>query len=121
MWYIPLNDGTISVGVVVNEEQNKIKRKALREDNPDSTLRDYYLSQVKLAPTIGRMLDNAVFVSSTIKSASDYSYSATVKSGPGFRLVGDAAGRFPLDISYHHSQNRQRSLTHSSLPESILH
>jgi flavine halogenase len=92
VWYIPLSNGTVSVGAVVNEEQNTLKRKALREQNPESTLKDYYLSQVKLAPTIARMLENATFVSQSIRSASDYSYAATVKSGPGFRLVGDAAG-----------------------------
>lgn len=91
-WYIPLHNGTISVGVVINEAENTRKRKALREKSPDSTLKDYYLTQVKLATTITTMLEKAVLVSPEIKSASDYSYSATKKSGPGFRLVGDAAG-----------------------------
>lgn len=82
----------MSVGAVVNEEHNIRKRKAFRETNPDSTLKDYYLSQVKLAPMVNKMLQNATFASANVKSASDYSYAATVKSGPHFRMVGDAAG-----------------------------
>ena len=43
---------------------------------------------------IEKLLDKAALVSSGIKSASDYSYSAAVKSGPHYRLVGDAAGMY---------------------------
>ena len=99
-WYIPLSDGTVSVGTVVNEEKQIQKRKALREKAPDSTMKDFYMTQVKLAPMIEKLLRNATLVSSAIKSASDYSYSATQKSGPHFRLVGDAAGKLNSLATY---------------------
>ncbi|KAJ7143489.1 putative halogenase [Mycena crocata] len=86
-WFIPLN-GTVSVGVVLTEESNVSKKRARSEGN--STLVAHYLDQLKLAPGLMRLLGEGK-LTSDIKSAGDYSYSATNYAGPKYRLVGDAA------------------------------
>ncbi|VDC04875.1 unnamed protein product [Peniophora sp. CBMAI 1063] len=89
-WYIPLHDGTTSVGIVMNEGASKRKKDDFRTQNGGSTLLQFYLSQLPLVPGLRTLLERATLVSS-IKSASDYSYSASSSGGPGYRLVGDAA------------------------------
>ncbi|KAJ6454553.1 putative halogenase [Mycena vitilis] len=86
-WFIPLHNGTVSVGVVLTEESSISKKRALPSG---SLVTAHYLSQLKLAPAIIRLLGNGELVSE-IKSAGDYSYSATNYAGPRYRLVGDAA------------------------------
>lgn len=90
-WYIPLAGGTVSVGVVMSEEAHARKKSDLRKTNADCSASDYYLAQVQLSPSIAQFLKHAQMTSS-IKSASDYSYDTSTKGGPGFRIVGDAAG-----------------------------
>ncbi|KAJ3575479.1 hypothetical protein NP233_g1073 [Leucocoprinus birnbaumii] len=98
VWFIPLAKNLVSVGVVMNHAQSIQKRNALREEsgNPDSSLQDFYLSQVKLAPGLFKdLIPNARMVAkeggALVRQASDYSYSADGYAGPGYRLVGDAA------------------------------
>jgi flavin-dependent dehydrogenase len=55
-----------------------------------SNSEDFYRSILKVAPHISELLDPAQ-LSSNIKSASDYSYSASSYAFPGARIVGDAA------------------------------
>ncbi|KAJ7869697.1 putative halogenase [Mycena olivaceomarginata] len=85
-WFIPLHNGTVSVGV---------------------SLTAHYHAQLQLAPGLVRLLADGELISD-IKSAGgtllarsfshpanrsgvDYSYSATNYAGPNYRLVGDAA------------------------------
>ncbi|KAF7334715.1 FAD/NAD P-binding domain-containing protein [Mycena venus] len=86
-WFIPLHNGTVSVGVVETETSSIAKKKAMQGD---SSLKAHYLKQLQLAPGLVRLLANGE-LSSDIKSAGDYSYSATAYAGPNYRLVGDAA------------------------------
>ncbi|KAF7339986.1 FAD/NAD P-binding domain-containing protein [Mycena venus] len=86
-WFIPLHNGTVSVGVVLTEESSVSKKRALPSGG---TLAAHYLDQLKLAPGLMGLLGEGELVSE-IKSAGDYSYSATNYAGPRFRLVGDAA------------------------------
>lgn len=79
------------MGVVMNEEANARKKSDLRKTNVDFSTGDYYLAQVQLSPAIAQFLEHAQMTSS-VKSASDYSYDTSTKGGPGFRIVGDAAG-----------------------------
>ncbi|CAL1707408.1 unnamed protein product [Somion occarium] len=91
VWYIPLHDGSTSVGIVMDESRSSEKRRASKQG-----LQDFYLSQLHhLAPgtmeLIGargklRNADN----SNAVRSASDYSYSAPTYSGDHFRIAGDA-------------------------------
>jgi hypothetical protein len=54
--------------------------------------RTHYLSQLKLVPGLLRLLGNAKLIGE-VKTAGDYSYSASYYAGPKFRIAGDAGGQ----------------------------
>lgn len=85
-WYIPLHNGTISVGVVQNQEMATAKKR----DLGSPSTKEYYLAASELAPQIKELLAKGELVSD-VKSASDWSYSASTYSIPYARMVGDAA------------------------------
>ncbi|KAK4447398.1 tryptophan 2-halogenase [Podospora aff. communis PSN243] len=85
-WAIPLHDGTMSVGIVMHQERSLERKKKL---GSPSTM-EYYKHCLTLAPEIFERMKDAELVSPTIKSASDWSYSASAYSGPNLRIVGDA-------------------------------
>ena len=108
MWGIPLHDGTMSVGVVQNQEVVGVKRRAMREREEASAGEGggsaegkeggegegketmsanerFYRSQMKLAPELMKLLENATLVSE-IHNASDYSYSANPLLSPSVSL-----------------------------------
>jgi flavine halogenase len=93
-WFIPLHDGTTSVGVVQNKEALKAKKAAAKASDYESTSLTQYFSDLKLAPNLGRLLQGAELVkkvdSPLLSSASDFSYTADSYAGPGWRAVGDA-------------------------------
>ncbi|KAE9410099.1 putative halogenase [Gymnopus androsaceus JB14] len=66
-WFIPLHNGTVSVGVVISEKSNSIKKSQLQVDK-DKDVAHYH---------------NQLF---------DYSYSAEMNhyAGPHYRIAGDA-------------------------------
>lgn len=81
-WYIPLHDGTMSVGAVVD-----VKRwRSIAQEEPDATYRDL----ISRCPEIAEKLRNATLVS-PIRIIRDYSYEARQFTGPGWLLAGDAA------------------------------
>ncbi|KAK8134770.1 tryptophan halogenase domain-containing protein [Apiospora sp. TS-2023a] len=84
-WFIPLHNGTHSVGIVQNQEMANQKKRAMAEP---STQR-FYQQSLDLVPGIRELLAHAELVSD-IKSASDWSYSASCYAFPGVRVVGDA-------------------------------
>ncbi|KAF7342746.1 hypothetical protein MSAN_01989800 [Mycena sanguinolenta] len=84
-WFIPLN-GMVSVGVVLKAEVSRIKKSTLSGPDVNKT---HYLDQLNLAPGVIRLLGPAKLVSE-IKSAADYSYSASYYAGPNYRIAGDA-------------------------------
>ncbi|KAF9258821.1 FAD/NAD-P-binding domain-containing protein [Marasmius fiardii PR-910] len=88
-WFIPLHNGTASVGVVQEERISRAKRAdmSLGQDEDKST--KHYLEQLKLAPGVLRLLEKSTFTG-TVKSAGDYSYAADRYAGPRFRIAGDA-------------------------------
>jgi flavin-dependent dehydrogenase len=92
-WYIPLHKGRVSVGVVVSETSHRTKK----EQQPD--LKAHYLSQLQLTPGLVKLLGDARLVSD-IKSAGDYSYSASGNqyAGPNFRIAGDAGGQIEIPL-----------------------
>lgn len=99
-WYIPLHKGLTSVGIVMDQTQLGIRNREMSS----SPLVERYRSFIELAPTIRGLIGNGELVAvksdeddgpgegPTIRSASDYSYSAPEYSGPGFRIAGDASG-----------------------------
>ncbi|KAH8694999.1 hypothetical protein BGW36DRAFT_298705 [Talaromyces proteolyticus] len=85
VWFIPLHDGTHSVGIVQNQEMaTKKKREA---GSPSS--KDFYLQSLELVPGIKELIGSAELITD-IKSASDWSYSASHYAFPYARIIGDA-------------------------------
>ncbi|KAL8830192.1 MAG: hypothetical protein Q9170_005838 [Blastenia crenularia] len=82
-WLIPLHNGTTSVGVVMNQDIASSKKKEF-----GSTL-NFYHESLKLAPNLIKFLSDGE-LTTELKSASDYSYSASAYASPNVRIVGDA-------------------------------
>lgn len=81
-WYIPLHDGTMSVGAVVD-----VKRwHRIAEAEPEAT----YRKLVAACPAVAERLAGARLVS-PIRIIRDYSYDSTRFYGRGWLLAGDAA------------------------------
>lgn len=82
-WFIPLHNGTTSVGIVMNQEISKQKKAAT------ASTQEYYDTSLKQAPMLLELLGEGKQVTD-IKSASDYSYNASAYSFPYARIVGDS-------------------------------
>lgn len=80
-----MHNDTVSVGVVMNQDQAIAKKKAM--ENPSTE--GFYRESIKGASMIENMLANAERVSD-VKAASDWSYSASCYASPNTRIVGDA-------------------------------
>ncbi|KAJ7501502.1 putative halogenase [Mycena galericulata] len=85
-WFIPLHGGRVSVGIVLKEESSRAKKAGF--SGPDVNTQHYH-NQLKLVPGVTRLLANATFLGE-VKSAGDYSYSASHYAGPNYRIAGDA-------------------------------
>ncbi|PON24531.1 hypothetical protein TGAM01_v206461 [Trichoderma gamsii] len=85
-WLIPLHNGTVSVGVVMNQKMSAERKSQM--GSPDS--KTFYLNCLKeLAPDLSKLMENGELITD-IKSASDYSYSASGYAIPYARIAGDA-------------------------------
>lgn len=82
-WFIPLRDGSVSVGIVVRKEQIT----ALREVGA----KQYYLQSLQRNPAITDLLQGATLLPQPIRTISDYSYESSSFTPEGYLLVGDAA------------------------------
>ncbi|KAJ7634562.1 putative halogenase [Roridomyces roridus] len=87
-WFIPLHNGTVSVGVVMSEVSSRAKKAKLSEMGA-AAMQEHYLTQLQLAPGLVGLLGKAQQVGD-VKSAGDYSYSADKYAGGNYRIVGDA-------------------------------
>ncbi|TEB26484.1 FAD/NAD(P)-binding domain-containing protein [Coprinellus micaceus] len=92
-WFIPLHNGTVSVGIVLNQDISNAKKAAGRDAsvNGSYSLRDHYLAQFQYLPGLKKLLGTATLAGGIVKSASDYSYSADGYAGNHFRIIGDAS------------------------------
>ncbi|KAI0839910.1 FAD/NAD(P)-binding domain-containing protein, partial [Hypoxylon sp. FL0890] len=84
-WFIPLQDGTHSVGIVQNQDMATAKKRAA--GSPPA--KEFYFQSLDLAPGIKELLSKGELVSE-IRSASDWSYSASAYAFPYARIAGDA-------------------------------
>ncbi|KZT50408.1 FAD/NAD(P)-binding domain-containing protein [Calocera cornea HHB12733] len=108
-WFIPLHDGTTSVGIVEDTAASLKKKQDAKNANNGAarSQKDHYLLQMKLCPGLMDLVGDAELVddgkNSSVRSASDYSYTSTNYAGDHYRLVGDA-GAFidPLFSSGYH-------------------
>lgn len=85
VWTIPLHGDVVSVGVVRNQAIATEEKKKM--GSPSS--KDFYLENLKLVPGVKSLMTKAELVSE-VKSASDWSYSASSYASPFVRVVGDA-------------------------------
>jgi flavin-dependent dehydrogenase len=84
-WHIMLRD-CVSIGFVVPMETMKDVKKSER------TWEQYFLQQCAAVPRLAELLTEAQFCEGSVRVVRDYSYGSTQVAGPGFFLVGDAAG-----------------------------
>lgn len=84
-WAIPLHNGTVSIGVVMNQDAATARKKAMEHSSTEG----FYRESMALAPNISKLLSDAE-LSSDVKAASDWSYNASCYATPNLRLVGDA-------------------------------
>ncbi|KAJ5381789.1 uncharacterized protein N7496_004217 [Penicillium cataractarum] len=85
VWTIPLHGDVVSVGVVRNQAIATEEKKKM--SSPST--KDFYLQNLNLVPGIQSLMTKAELVSE-VKSASDWSYSASSYASPFVRVVGDA-------------------------------
>ncbi|KAE8147403.1 FAD/NAD(P)-binding domain-containing protein [Aspergillus avenaceus] len=84
-WFMPLHDGTRSVGIV---QDQKVATEKKRELGRPSTI-DFYKQCLDMAPRTKKLLSEAEVVTD-VKSASDWSYTASAYHIPNARICGDA-------------------------------
>ncbi|KAG2059626.1 FAD/NAD(P)-binding domain-containing protein [Suillus hirtellus] len=95
-WFIPLHDGTTSVGIVMDQESSNRKKKAscAASGTSGSNLLAHYKEELRRAPGVLRLIGNGTLRNNAtveaVKSASDFSYSASSYAGDHFRLAGDS-------------------------------
>jgi hypothetical protein len=100
-WFIPLHNGSTSVGIVVNHKLYNARADSLPPAPFDdaqtpgasaSTLAARYLANLSFAPGVVDLIGKGKLVEGSVKTASDFSYSAPSYAGPNYRIVGDAGG-----------------------------
>ena len=80
-WFIPLADGTTSIGAVCWPHYLKSRTKPLPE---------FFRDTIALCPELARRLDGAELVGDEVHATGNYSYSSTKSSGERFLMLGDA-------------------------------
>ena len=81
IWFIPLVDGTTSVGAVCWPHYLKSREKALK---------GFFLDTIAMAPELGERLAGAQLVDNAVYATGNFSYAADCASGDRHLLVGDA-------------------------------
>jgi len=93
-WFIPLNDGSTSVGIVMDQDISNRKKKELQNPTGMPSLQAHYLQEIQKSPGLVKLMANGTLRNAgkpgSVKSASDYSYSATSYAGDHYRIAGDA-------------------------------
>ncbi|HEX3847080.1 MAG TPA: NAD(P)/FAD-dependent oxidoreductase [Steroidobacteraceae bacterium] len=79
-WFIPLADGSTSVGAVVWPQYMKSRKTSVRE---------FFMDTLALCPPLAERLREAVLISD-VEATGNYSYSCTRSHGANYLLVGDA-------------------------------
>lgn len=79
-WFIPLADGTTSVGAVCWPYYLNFRKKPLE---------DFLWDTIKLSPQLAERMKHAKLVSETYATG-NYSYSSTISDGKQFIMIGDA-------------------------------
>ena len=80
-WFIPLADGTTSVGAVCWPYYLKSRNKPLPE---------FFRDTIAKAPELAQRLAGAALVDEQVHATGNYSYSSRISSGDRYLMVGDA-------------------------------
>jgi flavin-dependent dehydrogenase len=80
-WFIPLADGTTSVGAVCWAYYLKARDKPLRE---------YFFDTIAMCPELHDRLKDASLVDDKVHATGNFSYSSTHATGERYLMVGDA-------------------------------
>ncbi|PBK87739.1 putative halogenase [Armillaria gallica] len=93
-WFIPLHNGTTSVGVVLAEDESKRKKAQHRSESNGKSLsevqHDCYMADLQRAPGLIQLLGSEAKFEGKLMTAGDYSYHASEYAGSHFRIAGDA-------------------------------
>jgi len=80
-WFIPLSDGTTSIGAVCWPYYLKSRSKPLPE---------FFRDTIALCPELARRLAGAALVEDRVYATGNYSYASTKSSGARYLMIGDA-------------------------------
>lgn len=80
-WFIPLADGTTSVGAVCWAYYLKAR---------DKPLKDYFYDTIALCPELNDRLKDATLVDDKVHATGNFSYSSTHATGERYLMLGDA-------------------------------
>jgi flavin-dependent dehydrogenase len=81
IWFIPLSDGSTSVGAVCWPHYLKSRHKPLRE---------FFADTIAMSPPLTERLRDAELIDGTVYATGNYSYTATQAQGERYLLLGDA-------------------------------
>jgi flavin-dependent dehydrogenase len=81
IWFIPLKDGTTSVGAVCWPHYL---------NGRDKPLKAFFEETIALAPKLAARLQGATLVDDRVWATGNYSYSSTRSSGERYAMLGDA-------------------------------
>ncbi len=84
-WHIPLREST-SVGLILPLEFMKTAK------TTNESWESYFIRKCHEIPILNHLLENGEFCQGSFAKIQDYSYRSTQVAGPGFFLIGDAAG-----------------------------
>ncbi|KIJ41549.1 hypothetical protein M422DRAFT_60433 [Sphaerobolus stellatus SS14] len=91
-WVIPLHNGTTSIGIVMHQTYSNKKKAVPKADGSKPSLMEHYLDQLQYLPGVKDLIgEEGEMIPGSLKSASDFSYSATKYAGDHYRIIGDAA------------------------------
>ena len=80
-WFIPLADGTTSVGATCWPQYLKSR---------DKPLADFFADTIAMSPPLAERLQGAELVDGRVHATGNYSYSSTVCQGERWLMLGDA-------------------------------
>jgi flavin-dependent dehydrogenase len=80
-WYIPLADGTVSVGATCWPYYLKSR---------DKPLKDFFFDTIAMSPQLAQRLKDAELIGDRVHATGNFAYSATHCSGDRYLLLGDA-------------------------------
>ncbi len=81
-WFIPLADGTTSIGAVCWPYHLKSRNKR--------PLPEFFRDTIALCPELAKRLEHAVLVDDAVYATGNYAYSSTHSSGERYLMLGDA-------------------------------